>query len=55
MSRLQVRFSELRRANRKALVTFITAGDPRPQSTVGAMHALVAGGADIVGTRRAFF
>jgi len=33
---------------RKKLVTFITAGDPHINATVPAMHALVAGGADIV-------
>ncbi|MEM7098339.1 MAG: tryptophan synthase subunit alpha [Pseudomonadota bacterium] len=32
----------------KALLTFITAGDPNLQVTVPAMHALVAGGADII-------
>ncbi len=33
---------------RKMLVTFITAGDPDIQTTVPAMHALVAGGADVI-------
>lgn len=33
---------------RKALVTFITAGDPGISATVPAMHALVAGGADVI-------
>jgi tryptophan synthase alpha chain len=33
---------------RKKLVTFITAGDPGIEATVPAMHALVAGGADII-------
>ena len=33
---------------RKALVSFLTAGDPSPQHTVPAMHALVAGGVDIL-------
>ena len=35
-------------AGRKALVSFITAGDPTPEHTVTAMHALVAGGTDII-------
>ena len=48
MSRLAHRLAGLRRARRKALNTFITAGDPVPQATVPAMHALVAGGADII-------
>ncbi len=46
MSRLQKRFEEM--APRKALVSFITAGDPTLAHTVPALHALVAGGADIL-------
>lgn len=37
-----------REAGGKALVPFITAGDPRPEWTVDIMHALVAGGADLI-------
>lgn len=48
MTRLDTRFAELKANNKKALVTFITAGDPHPESTVSAMHALVAGGADVI-------
>ena len=48
MSRLAGRLQGLRRANRKALNTFITAGDPSAAATVPAMHALVAGGADLI-------
>lgn len=48
MSRLQTRLSELGAQSRKALVTFITAGDPVPGATVPALHALVAGGADVL-------
>lgn len=33
---------------RKALVPFITAGDPNPEWTVDLMHALVEGGADLL-------
>ena len=33
---------------RPALVTFVTAGDPSPEVTVPALHALVDGGADIL-------
>lgn len=33
---------------RKGLIPFITAGDPAPELTVPLMHALVAGGADII-------
>ncbi|MDE0692544.1 MAG: tryptophan synthase subunit alpha [Gammaproteobacteria bacterium] len=38
----------LKGAERKALNTFITAGDPTKAATVPAMHALVRGGADII-------
>ncbi|MCR9279151.1 MAG: tryptophan synthase subunit alpha [Pseudomonadaceae bacterium] len=48
MSRLETRFAELRAANRSALVTFITAGDPEVDATAPALHALVAGGADVL-------
>ena len=45
-TRLEVRMRGL--GERKALVTFITAGDPDISVTVPAMHALVAGGADVI-------
>lgn len=48
MNRLEQRLGERRDAGRKALVTFITAGDPTPAATVPALHALVAGGADVL-------
>jgi tryptophan synthase alpha chain len=48
MSRLKKTFAALKAQNRKALVPFITAGDPQPQATVALMHALVRGGADVV-------
>lgn len=48
MSRIDQRFRELRANGRKALVTFITAGDPDRSASVPALHALVAGGADIL-------
>jgi tryptophan synthase alpha chain len=48
MSRIQSLFQRLRQQNKQALIPFITAGDPHPAATVGLMHALVAGGADIV-------
>ncbi|MFA5937956.1 MAG: tryptophan synthase subunit alpha [Sinimarinibacterium sp.] len=48
MSRLQKRFAELKAKSRKALVPYITAGDPQPGVTVGLMHALVRGGADVI-------
>ena len=47
-SRLEQRFAALKKARRKALIPYITAGDPQPQLTVGLMHALTGAGADII-------
>ena len=46
--RIAQQFLALKAQNRKALVTFVTAGDPRPEFTVPAMHSLVAGGANLL-------
>jgi len=48
MSRIAATFARLTKEGRKALIPFITAGDPDPASCVPLMHALVAGGADII-------
>ncbi|MDP1673016.1 MAG: tryptophan synthase subunit alpha [Burkholderiales bacterium] len=48
MSRITATFSRLKLQGRKALIPFFTAGDPDPASCVPLMHALVAGGADII-------
>ena len=48
MSRLEKRFAELRAKGRRALIPYITAGDPNPQVTVPLLHALVEGGADVL-------
>lgn len=48
MSRIQSLFERLHAQGRRALIPFITAGDPAPELTVPLMHALVAGGADII-------
>ncbi len=48
MSRIQERFEALAREGRKALVPYITAGDPHPGQTVALMHALVEAGADMI-------
>lgn len=48
MERINVRFNILKSSGRKALIPFITAGDPNPETTLPLMHALVAGGADII-------
>lgn len=41
-------FDAAQKAGRKVLIPFITAGDPEPGWTAAIMHALVAGGADII-------
>jgi tryptophan synthase alpha chain len=48
MSRIAERFAALRDQGRKALIPYITAGDPQPSVTVPLMHALVAAGADML-------
>ncbi len=48
MSRIGPTFTQLKAQGRKALIPFFTAGDPEPGLTVPLMHALVAGGADIL-------
>src|SRR5918995_6788958 len=48
MSRIAARFERLRAAKRKALIAYITAGDPHPALTVPLMRALVEAGADIL-------
>ncbi|MBU0751234.1 MAG: tryptophan synthase subunit alpha [Gammaproteobacteria bacterium] len=48
MSRIQAKFAALKTQGRKALIPFITAGDPEPGQTLPLMLALVAGGADII-------
>ncbi|MEH6823142.1 MAG: tryptophan synthase subunit alpha [Motiliproteus sp.] len=48
MSRIQACLQGLKDKGRKALIPYITAGDPVPGVTVGLMHALVDAGADIV-------
>ena len=48
MSRIQGRFEALAKAGRKALIPYITAGDPHPSLTVPLMRALVESGCDII-------
>jgi tryptophan synthase alpha chain len=48
VSRLAAKFEALSKAGRKALIPFITAGDPKPDFTVPMMHAMVKAGADII-------
>ncbi len=48
MSRITKTLESLKQAGRKALIPFITAGDPNPGFTVPAMHEMVKAGADII-------
>lgn len=48
MSRIQTVFENLKQRKRKALIPFITAGDPAPALTVPLLHALVEAGADVI-------
>lgn len=48
MSRIQSTFTALKQQGRKALIPYITAGDPHPSHTVKLMHALVNSGADVI-------
>ncbi|MGE5384262.1 MAG: tryptophan synthase subunit alpha [Betaproteobacteria bacterium] len=48
MSRIQATFKQLQAQGRKALIPFITAGDPDAALTVPLMHTLVEAGADII-------
>jgi len=48
MSRIVTVFDNLREQRRKALIPFITAGDPEPAMMIPLMHELVKAGADII-------
>ena len=48
MTRLAETFAACARADRAALVTFVTGGDPSPAATPAILDALVAGGADVI-------
>ncbi|MDR0441315.1 MAG: tryptophan synthase subunit alpha [Candidatus Accumulibacter sp.] len=48
MSKIHATFERLQAQRRRALIPFITAGDPDPALTVPLMHALVESGADII-------
>ena len=48
MNRIDTRFARLRADGRKALVPFMTAGDPSLEALVPVMHALVDAGADLI-------
>jgi tryptophan synthase alpha chain len=48
MTRITETFAALRQRGRKALIPFITAGDPDRAATVPLMHALAQAGADVI-------
>lgn len=48
MSRLTARFEQLRTRQEKALVCFVTAGDPTPEKTVAIVTTLAKAGVDLV-------
>jgi tryptophan synthase alpha chain len=48
MSRIAATFTQLKAQGRKALIPFVTAGFPYPDVTPELMHAMVAGGADVI-------
>ena len=48
MSRIDGVFAALRQRGRKALIPYLTAGDPHADSTVAIMRAMAAAGADII-------
>lgn len=48
MSRVAGRFESLKASGRKALVTYVVAGDPAVEVTVPLLHAMVDAGADVL-------
>lgn len=48
MSRIAPIFEKLKQQGRKALIPFVTAGDPDRELAVPLMHALAASGADVI-------
>ena len=48
MSRIAAVLQALRARGRKALIPYVTAGDPYPDATVEIMHAMARAGADVI-------
>lgn len=46
--RIAATFAALKAQQRKALIPFVTAGDPHPEATVELMHAMAEAGADVI-------
>src|SRR6266436_1976941 len=47
-TRIDRRFEELKTEGRAALVTFLTAGDPDPETSLALLRAIPAAGADVI-------
>jgi len=48
MNRINQTFASLKKHHKKALIPFVTAGDPDPSLTIELMHTLVEAGSDII-------
>ena len=48
MTRIGRMFEERKRAGRKSLIAYLTAGDPTPERTPALVEALLRGGADLI-------
>ena len=48
MSRIAATFEALRSRGRKALIPYVTVGDPYADATAEIMHAMVQAGADVI-------
>lgn len=48
MSRLATRFEQLKQQKRKALISYVMAGDPTPNVTAPLMHQMVSAGTDVI-------
>jgi len=48
MNRIDSKFAQLKATGRKALIPFVTSGDPSLEALVPVMHALVDAGADVI-------
>jgi tryptophan synthase alpha chain len=48
MSRLVATFADLAKTGRKALIPFVTAGDPEPDFTLTLMHDMVKAGVNVI-------
>ncbi|HEY4958810.1 MAG TPA: tryptophan synthase subunit alpha, partial [Caldimonas sp.] len=48
MSRIEATFAALRERRRKALIPYLTAGDPHADGTVAIMAAMASAGADVI-------